>query len=175
MNVLPLLLLGAAAAGAGYYLTRGSTSLPADLQTTFNQLLASGQNPQAMLTVADKLDSLGFHQEAAKLRQKAASLQAGHPVDQLPPKVSGRFDPMSHAPYSGLPYGATIGAARQMVCMQGCDLKNLPTAAAGTRGHLGAGAVCDVLSCVDAYCLVQCQGLRGWAPLSCLCPASEAA
>lgn len=75
--IIPVAVVALALAG-GYelFFAKGS-SLPPDLQATFDQVLAKGSDPDALEALAAKLDGLGFHREAVQLRTKAALLRGG--------------------------------------------------------------------------------------------------
>ena len=100
--IVPVAAVALAAAGLGYVVLskRGSTSLPPDLQATFNQVLAQGTDPNALEALAVKLDGLGFHREAAQLRAKEALLGGGPAPSPTPvsPGVQPAPTPVAPAP-----------------------------------------------------------------------------
>lgn len=75
-----------ASGGAGAGSATGK--LPPDLQAKFDELMAKGEDPDAMDQVADRLEQQGFKTDALKLRLRASQLRAAHPVPSPAPAPS---------------------------------------------------------------------------------------
>lgn len=111
-------------------------------------------------------------------------------VPANPMKTSGRFSPSSHAPYAGLPYGASIGAllcgaaipaaSVEVRCINqaACAMRQLPTYASGVKALLPLNASVEMVQTIlgpkvdprapgpGGWALVHepHSGTRGWVP-----------
>lgn len=67
-----------------------SQDMPADIRAAYQELLARGQDPDAMLIAANKMEMAGYPAEAAQLRARAAQLaaQRKQPAAPVPTPVS---------------------------------------------------------------------------------------
>lgn len=79
---------GASGSGGGSGSRTSSSSsserLPPDLQAKFDELMARGEDPDAMDQVADRLEQMGFKADATRLRLRASQLRAAAPPAAVP-------------------------------------------------------------------------------------------
>jgi hypothetical protein len=112
--VIPIALLALGAGAVGFVLLHGAAgTLPAELQSPFNDVLTKGQDPDKIDALATKLEGLGYQKEAAQLRARSALLRGGgapkpaqpapgpspaQPAQPAQPAPTPRLDPLPPAP-----------------------------------------------------------------------------